>query len=769
MLRNSIEIPFKSKGKSFVLKIYGSSNNAQLFEEDKAIDYGESRWQLVEGAEYEYIFDGGFYFKEHEIVRPSRSDKTRGLLSTGVYVGSLTLTATNDLNDEVDINLEIRSFKIDYRTDYQTMLNDITNHFTDLIMMQGAPVVQKFEVNYDEDSHTLYQQFAFLKSIIDTEEFEEALNKIFNNPIHRWAGTTIEKNICAVKRLGYQEIKQIVSSTNRIPLNNGMKLGGQINSVPRRIIVPYKKDTINVLENRFVKYVLFYFSSFCSVIHHSVNASNRLKKEAQLTENKISEWLSSSFFLEISDLQTMSINSPALQRKEGYRELLQAWMMSKLAAQITWKGGDNVYHAGKRNVAALYEYWVFFKLLEIVKNTFNLQLTKEGELRLIKHDKDHINLELRQGKMIMIGGTSPQSSRILNVNLYYNRTFYGSSTVQSSGSWTTNMRPDYTLSIWPGSISEKEAEEQDLIVHIHFDAKYKLSKILLDEKKSNNTNTDADGLTEDESRMNQVRNEEEKGIYKRVDLYKMHTYKDAIRRTSGAYIIYPGTENKKIKGFHEILPGLGAFCLRPNKTEDDSREIQRFLNDIIKHMLNRVSQRERIAYHTYNIHQNSPSVLIEALPEPNGTYRDMIPEETFVLLGYYRDENHLKWILKNKIYNTRTGTSKGSLRLTQEITNAKYALLHNGNKQLLLRLGDNGPRIMSKQDLQKRPFKDLYSPSHQYYVVFDIENTQIEDELLNTKWDLTKMTNDNLIGKGHNSAVPNGISLAALMKYVIKD
>jgi Cu(I)/Ag(I) efflux system membrane fusion protein len=36
------------------------------------------------------------------------------------------------------------------------------------------------------------------------------------------------------------------------------------------------------------------------------------------------------------------------------------------------------------------------------------------------------------------------------------------------------MCPDYTLSLWPSAFSQTEAEEQELIVHVHFDAKYKV-------------------------------------------------------------------------------------------------------------------------------------------------------------------------------------------------------------------------------------------------------------------------------------------------------
>ena len=764
-----LDIPIVGKHGSVKLLVYPQSSNAKVFEEVDPQD-GESRWQLVEGEEYEYAFEGDYHFKEHELVRPSKSSSSRGWIKTGIYVGCLSLTVTNDAGFEAEVSFEVRSVKMDYRTDYKTMLHDITSHFTDLVMMQGAPVTQRFEVDVNEDSQTLYQQFAFMKSLVDSEEFEEALNKILYNPIHKWTGTIIEKDIGSVKKLGRQELKQIASNKNRLPLGEGITIGDHIDSVPRRLSVSYKKDTVDVTENRFVKFVLQSFSSFCSMIQQCKNASPRLKTEAELTANKLTGWLSRSFFLDVPNLQTMTLNSPALQRKEGYREVLQAWMMSKLAAQITWKGGDNVYQAGKRNVAALYEYWVFFKLLDIVKETFHLELTEEDEKKLVKTDKDHINLELKQGKMKMIGGQFREDSRTLNVRLYYNRTFGSSDQLDKSGSWTTAMRPDYTLSIWPGNIEENEAEEQDLIVHIHFDAKYKLSRILLNEKEPDDTHTfeDEDAeLSEEDLLMNQEKKDEEKGIYKRVDLLKMHAYKDAIRRTSGAYILYPGSENKSLKGFHEVLPGLGAFCLSPNSIEKDSKDIELFLHDILEHMLNRASQRERMSYHTYEIHKKEPSVVCEPMPEPYGSDRNLIPEETFVLLGSFRDENHLRWIIGNEIYNARTDTRNGSVRLKNEISSAKYILLHKADTQLLLKLGDKGPRVMSKDTLLKMQHASLYTPSMPYYVVFDIATKEPEKEFKDVRWNIGKMIKDGIIKGGPLSAAPEGLSLATLMKYVI--
>ena len=68
--------------------------------------------------------------------------------------------------------------------------------------------------------------------------------------------------------------------------------------------------------------------------------------------------------------------------------------------------------------------------------------------------------------------------------------------------------------------------------------------------------------------------EERRGTFKRGDLYKMHTYRDAIPRASSAWILYPGTEFRHFPAVSppgalveaaatEGLTGVGAIPLMP--------------------------------------------------------------------------------------------------------------------------------------------------------------------------------------------------------------
>lgn len=263
-------------------------------------------------------------------------------------------------------------------------------------------------------------------------------------------------------------------------------------------------------------------------------------------------------------------------------------------------------------------------------------------------------------------------------------------------------------------------------------------------------------------------------IYKRGDLLKMHAYKDAIRRTSGAYILYPGnTAPKKIRGFHEIIPGLGAFCLSPSSADEDEKVIKSFLIDIREHLLNRASERERVAYYAHDTYDNNSEysyrVLKETLPEMIGN-RKLLPNETYVLIGYYHDKRHLEWIQENKKYNFRAGYRNGSLNIDKEIVAAQYLLLHHGNEDLMLyKMSIKGPVVVSREELIKRGYPQITKAdgsvdtekesknTGNIYLVFSLE--EAENEFKSCSWRLTRIKEH----QGHQSAHPYCISLTDLM------
>ncbi|KAA2240055.1 DUF2357 domain-containing protein [Chitinophaga agrisoli] len=751
----TIQVPVKTEDATSVeVVIAASSKKAPLTEIGllEAKEYGEAVIQISEGCSYEYAVTAGYDLAgDNRIVRSSSLRKSAGSIHPNIYVGTLTIDVMDLSRKEKcgEIQLEVRSIKTDYRTDYRYMLEEITEKCTELLMQQHAPIHQYFTIDFNKDALTLYQRFSFIKSILDTDEFNDAVHRILLSPVTNWEETEVERNISNVKRINSKILHQMARAVNRIDLSEQHYLKNKLKSIPEKVKVNYKKETTDTPENRFVRYALSHFRQFCGDFLNHLKEDNRLKREAQLLEDKLGRLLSHAVFKTVSTISTLPLNSPVLQRKAGYREVLRTWLMFDLAAKLVWKGGDDVYEGGKKDVAVLYEYWLFFKLIDIIGEVFKLQGTDVK--KLIELTKDGLGLKLKQGEYLPITGVFESKIRRLQIQFSYNRTFRGDKQYPHGGSWTTNLRPDYTLSIWPSDITQETAEQEELIVHIHFDAKYKVK--------------DAKEIFETDINLNEEKELQSKGTFKRADLLKMHTYRDAIRRTGGAYILYPGDNSTEKRGFHEILPGLGAFCIKPSKTNSNGvNALKAFLEEIAIHLVNRASQRELMAFRVYDTHKNNNSSQVnEQLPEASGLNRGLMPDDTFVLVGYYKSQAHLNWIIKHNLYNTRMTLADDGMQLRPQTVGAKYLLLYTGREKVankLFKLKMDGPRIFSKKELVSKGYPT--KPRERLYLVFEIEQ-EIEKEFENVAWKIGELAN---YPKKHG--LPFHTSLTEVMQVVIR-
>ena len=114
-----------------------------------------------------------------------------------------------------------------------------------------------------------------------------------------------------------------------------------------------------------------------------------------------------------------------------------------------------------------------------------------------------------------------------------------------------------------------------------------------------------------------------------------------------------------------------------------------------------------------------------------------------VLVGYYKNFEHLAWVKSKKLYTVRLGDTKGSMSISPELLSAKYLLLHGEKGVSLLELDTEGPKIKSKADLitnHEYPSKDMAGT--QYYLVFKIKGSKIKNNVLvehgfdiDTLWD----------------------------------
>ena len=486
----------------------------------------------------------------------------------------------------------------------------------------------------------------------------------------------------------------------RLPAGHPLRDVG-LDSVAARVPVIRKTPTVDTPENRFIKHALRDFHAFVSraetLFKDADGDWSAAADVARRLSLNLEQWLSRPFFKEVDDLVVVPLGSPVLQRKAGYREVLRWWLRFRTAAELSWKGGEDLFHAGQRNVAELYEYWLFFQLLDWFCGRFN----RDGQPPLIGDLVDGLDGDtpnLRVKKRVPLGpftGTFTDPRRRLHAAFSYNRQFEVTTDRGAGGSWTRRMHPDYTLTFWPAidgmtpADAAKLAEEQELLVHIHLDAKYRVENL-----DALFGGRDSDDVDEEEPKS--------PGNYKRQDLLKMHAYRDAIKRSEGAYVLYPGDENCRLAqfqsdktgadrwphtmwGFHEILPGLGAFAIAPDEDGNAHglNQLGVFLDEILMNLCNRASLRESRAADLYEALRQRQSLYVAGdTADPGALMLQDAPEldadrfrvssapETTVLVGWFDSPAEKAWMLEEKKIVLRLGNRRGSLPIVKSLAAA---------------------------------------------------------------------------------------------------
>lgn len=437
--------------------------------------------------------------------------------------------------------------------------------------------------------------------------------------------------------------------------------------------------------------------------------------------------LGRGFLPDVSRPEMLPLGSPVLQRKAGYRELLHLWLQFHVGAQLAWEGGQDVWQGGARNVATLYEYWLFFQLEALFRTKF--ACVDPLHSVLVENDAGLPRLKLQRGIELRtpIGGVwSHTAGRRLAAEFHFNRKFGRHGDHREPGSWTRGVQPDYTISVWPAELGKAAAEATEAMVHIHFDAKYRVDFA----RDVFGTDRGGDEVIQDRSESARA----QPTAAKYADLLKMHAYRDAIRRTGGAYVLYPGNAGDGqsfvgFAGFHEVLPGLGAFAVRPrlDGSAEGLDDVRRFLDDVIEHLANRTTARERASFHvaeSYSVREEPVPYGTLILGEKDGfggESRALPPAEHHVVVAWYETPEQLAWTLREGIANVRLGDRPGAWHVPPEISSSPHLLLrtHGGIVAPgLFRLNAPGYRVFTASDLQRSGYPG--AAAGEIYAVFAV-------------------------------------------------
>jgi uncharacterized protein len=647
--------------------------------------------QLLEGEEYLYSWegpDGDLLTEPRELFRPDRVSGRSGRLRAGLSVGFVPVTVFLGSDEVGSCELEIRPRKLTYEDEYKWMLRDIADQMTELLLERFSASDLKFATDIERSASTLYQQFEFLRALIGSEDFRGALEEILRRPHTGWETSLTPVSLAH----GVRPASGVSRQLARLGIDGrNIAVSARVDGT-KSIYQEKTEATHDTTPNRFVRHAFRHWLLLLGDLQSALEKQKRtapvargLAEVGQLT-SVLEEVLSNELFLNLGELERFPSEDQVLQKRQGYREVFRAFLEFELGALLTWK--DSSFSAGTRNVAATYEYWAFLQLARCVASVAGVSFDMR---ELLAVDASGLSIQIRKGVEQVFCGTAARNGRRMSIELWFNKS-YG----VPQGSWSRSMRPDYSLLIQPET-RDKPFE----IVLVHFDAKYRvqfIGNVLTPARElEGDEDGEADALVRGEATSS--------------DLLKMHAYRDAIRRTAGAYVLYPGGDaelgREPLSEYKELLPGLGAFVLRPAEGGEvlGRGELQEFIERVLEHAATRLTQHERSRYWTDSVY-GSPGTIRDSYP-------GLPPDAATVLVGFVKNKKHWGWIERMASYNVRIPGREGGVAADSALFNAQLILLYcpSTNAIRVARVV-SGPEQLTALELKATGYPNPQGPAY---------------------------------------------------------
>ena len=442
-----------------------------------------------------------------------------------------------------DLMVEVRTKKLDYENEYSEMIADLSSYSSGLLFNINASLYQSHGYS-DVTPSTVYEYYMLLEYLFRPQNLPSVVEYLSRNLYslldnkRELVPTAFASNIGAdeIAELSSnpQQLKQTTEKYSIYTDDDGKHY------IPLMIKDMSYEDNIDVPENRFYKFFLEYI---LDKIIRAIDTKPGGQVEMTLEQFRedISLFLSHRYFNNISQLDYIPLNSQVLQKKEGYREILEYYLMFEFGLKINFNDlDDDKFRGFGKELSNLYEIWCYFELIDILNKLTNSHSDFNTFI-----DIDSWSLSLRNINKLDYFNKINILGVDVKLTLMYNYSFLHSDTYEIGdfSSYSEQLDPDYTILIEYGDESK----------FIHFDAKYKIDKY---------------------------------GYYKKDDLYKMHTYKDGINGSVGAYILYPSDKKPIIFNETDGSSGsVGAFCLKPGTTSNNKKTIKLFIQNLIKDLI----------------------------------------------------------------------------------------------------------------------------------------------------------------------------------------
>lgn len=439
------------------------------------------------------------------------------------YQNDVGITEIEVINgrDRVKVSFEVFPLKIDYRTDYVQMRDEvaaIARNLTMTVQIRTYGLAWPFPTDTPTLAEWLSLIRYYFKRLIATA------NAIALNPHSKLEEHVELVSVARSRRVNNRALNRVLRRrVGRV----GAMLPGKSIPLPERVPETVRRLTFDTLENQHVKALLLEIQRNLQRVLQARSTGDddsdasaekkffdAIRPEAKDMLWNLQRVLRAPFLRETTSVLEIRPSSLVFDRQPHYRAIERIARILNGGLSL----GGAPLQIGAKNIAQLYEYWCFLRLVQLLREQLDLE---QQSIIQTRHRK--IVVVLKKGVTSKIDFREPKSGKRLS--LVYNRQFEKLPTI--------GQQPDNIIQLF---------SETRLYI---FDAKYRL-----DWDKSYQKRYNGIGPTTE-------------------DINTMHRYRDAI--------VLPSRTDRGVVFIKGVVQG--AIILFPYPDEDIYQN-QRFYQSI---------------------------------------------------------------------------------------------------------------------------------------------------------------------------------------------
>lgn len=552
MLENHDIMKFSAVGATVeTVKVYNIEISQLTFEQQvRPIFFENGIYQVIIVPKQKQELE---FYHEHPLFRQAISKSElagipvlMGNLQFQNEVGYSTFEVRDNGKTLIEVTLEIFPSKLDYRNDYERLLNEVNDEIYNL----AFHFIRKtyLGANIKLDGNPSRAEFYRLMSK-HFQQFTQAIKRIEQQPHHKLETMYVKARGDQLSKADTYIRKYLQKRNQFVDVEHGINIHGRM-IMPREGIKAKKELVYDTIENRYVKWMIQRLVDKLDDLIHTLEKPNkrwkiepdiellgRLVKMKETLESRVK----SHFWQKIGRLDR-SVMSLVLQMAPGYRDAFQIFLTVSKGLMLQGR----LYQMSVKDVATLYEYWTYLKLGQILSRKYTML---SQDIVQVNRDGLFVNLDTNQKAERKFEHPITKESITLTFQKY------------EGGLPTISQKPDTML-----TISKKG---KNYLFNYVFDAKYRVDYAQDDSYYK--SRYQSPGPLEE-------------------DINTMHRYRDSLvvmnngpyeRTAFGAYVLFPWgdedgyREHPLYKSINKV--NIGGLPFLPQATELVEQFVERLI------------------------------------------------------------------------------------------------------------------------------------------------------------------------------------------------